>query len=453
MAFTGMNKLNDAGRMDCDASRHHARVNTIRKLAILADAAKYDASCASSGANRRDSAKTGGIGSTEGMGICHSYTPDGRCVSLLKILLTNFCVFDCAYCVNRVSSNVPRARFATGEVVRLTLDFYKRNYIEGLFLSSGIIRSPDYMMEQVVEVARRLREEHDFRGYIHLKTIPEAAPELLQRAGQRHARGGRLQGDGAAHRALSRRAHRHGHADQALHVLLGVHRIAVAADALQFLVQRFARDQRLGRVALQRQSLQQGVAALPRQESEEQLAARRAMQRHARAGPQFHAQRKGAFHAVEIDHVGAAQGGEVAAFADVGHQLAQHRMAHALLAAGGERVLGHPEQARGERIAPAARLARQPAALFQLPEHAVHAGLGPAGGGHGIDIVKCEVCVIQRFFHYMVDMIKMRARGDFRHHTTIGLVLVYLRQHHVGENLAFVGDDGGCGFITAGFYA
>ena len=159
-------------------------METIKKLAILADAAKYDASCASSGANKRNSSKTGGIGSTEGMGICHSYTPDGRCVSLLKILLTNFCVFDCAYCVNRVSSNVPRARFATDEVVRLTLDFYKRNYIEGLFLSSGIIRSGDYTMEQLVEVARCLREDHRFAGYIHLKTIPDASPELLAAAGK-----------------------------------------------------------------------------------------------------------------------------------------------------------------------------------------------------------------------------------------------------------------------------
>lgn len=155
-----------------------------RKLAILADAAKYDASCASSGAGGRHSLKSGGIGSTEGMGICHSYTPDGRCVSLLKILLTNFCMYDCAYCVNRVSSNVPRARFATDEVVRLTLDFYKRNYIEGLFLSSGIIRSGDYTMEQLVEVARCLREDHRFAGYIHLKTIPEASPELLALAGR-----------------------------------------------------------------------------------------------------------------------------------------------------------------------------------------------------------------------------------------------------------------------------
>ena len=155
-----------------------------RKLAILADAAKYDASCASSGAGGRHSLKSGGIGSTEGMGICHSYTPDGRCVSLLKILLTNFCIYDCAYCVNRVSSNVPRARFAVDEVVRLTLDFYKRNYIEGLFLSSGIIRSGDYTMEQLVEVARTLREDHRFAGYIHLKTIPEASPELLALAGR-----------------------------------------------------------------------------------------------------------------------------------------------------------------------------------------------------------------------------------------------------------------------------
>src|SRR6476620_1654373 len=154
-----------------------------RKLAILADAAKYDASCASSGTSKRNSVGGRGIGSTEGSGICHSYAPDGRCISLPKILLTNFCQYDCLYCVNRVSSNVPRARFSVDEVVHLTLDFYRRNCIEGLFLSSGIIRSPDYTMEQVVEVARRLREEHDFRGYIHLKTIPEAAPELLARAG------------------------------------------------------------------------------------------------------------------------------------------------------------------------------------------------------------------------------------------------------------------------------
>ncbi len=153
------------------------------KLAILADAAKYDASCASSGTERRDSTK-GGIGSTEGMGICHAYAPDGRCISLLKILLTNACVYDCLYCINRRSSNVQRARFTVAEVVQLTLGFYRRNCIEGLFLSSGIIRSPDYTMEQVVEVARVLREEHGFRGYIHLKTIPDAAPELMALAGR-----------------------------------------------------------------------------------------------------------------------------------------------------------------------------------------------------------------------------------------------------------------------------
>ncbi|WP_427914177.1 putative DNA modification/repair radical SAM protein [Ramlibacter sp. MMS24-I3-19] len=153
------------------------------KLAILADAAKYDASCASSGGRARDSLDGRGVGSNDGTGICHSFAPDGRCISLLKILLTNFCQYDCLYCVNRASSNVQRARFSVDEVVHLTLDFYRRNCIEGLFLSSGIIRSPDYTMEQVVEVARKLREEHDFRGYIHLKTIPEASPELLAKAG------------------------------------------------------------------------------------------------------------------------------------------------------------------------------------------------------------------------------------------------------------------------------
>ncbi len=156
----------------------------IRKLSVLADAAKYDASCASSGVKGRNSLGGRGIGSTEGMGICHSYTPDGRCVSLLKILLTNFCIYDCQYCINRKSSNVQRARFQAQEVVNLTLDFYRRNLIEGLFLSSGIIQSADYTMEQLVQVARSLREEHDFRGYIHLKTIPEASPELLAKAGR-----------------------------------------------------------------------------------------------------------------------------------------------------------------------------------------------------------------------------------------------------------------------------
>ena len=153
------------------------------KLSILSDAAKYDASCASSGAKGRKA--TGkGIGSTEGTGICHSYTPDGRCVSLLKILLTNYCVYDCGYCINRRSSGVQRARFTPEEVVQLTLDFYRRNYIEGLFLSSGIIRDADYTMEQLVRVAKSLRTTHEFSGYIHLKTIPNAAPELIREAGR-----------------------------------------------------------------------------------------------------------------------------------------------------------------------------------------------------------------------------------------------------------------------------
>ena len=150
------------------------------KLAILADAAKYDASCASSGAVRGNSLDGKGVGSTGGVGICHSYAPDGRCISLLKVLLTNLCIYDCHYCINRRSSNVRRAAFTSEEVVKLTLDFYKRNYIEGLFLSSGIIRNADYTMEMVIAVARTLREVHDFRGYIHLKTIPEASPELIE---------------------------------------------------------------------------------------------------------------------------------------------------------------------------------------------------------------------------------------------------------------------------------
>ena len=152
------------------------------KLRVLADAAKYDASCASSGAPKR-AAANGGLGSTTGVGICHAYTPDGRCVSLLKILLTNYCLFDCAYCINRRSSNVERARFTVDEVVTLTLEFYKRNYIEGLFLSSGIVRSADYTMEQLMLVAKKLRRDHGFAGYIHLKTIPEANPWLIEQAG------------------------------------------------------------------------------------------------------------------------------------------------------------------------------------------------------------------------------------------------------------------------------
>ncbi|MFN3858593.1 MAG: putative DNA modification/repair radical SAM protein [Caulobacter sp.] len=154
-----------------------------RKLQILADAAKYDASCASSGASGRNSLDGKGVGSTEGMGICHAYAPDGRCISLLKVLMTNFCIYDCAYCVNRVSSDVPRARFSVRELVDLTLAFYKRNYIEGLFLSSGIIRNGDYTLEQMVRIARSLRQDHDFRGYIHLKLIPEASAALVLEAG------------------------------------------------------------------------------------------------------------------------------------------------------------------------------------------------------------------------------------------------------------------------------
>jgi putative DNA modification/repair radical SAM protein len=157
-------------------------VDVQQKLRILADAAKYDASCASSGAKR--ARPENGLGNATGMGICHSYTPDGRCVSLLKLLLTNYCVYDCHYCVNRISSDTPRARFTPDEVVFLTIEFYKRNYIEGLFLSSGVIQSPDYTMEQLIEVARTLRTEHRFGGYIHLKAVPGASEELTREAGR-----------------------------------------------------------------------------------------------------------------------------------------------------------------------------------------------------------------------------------------------------------------------------
>ncbi len=159
-----------------------AKMSLQDKLALLSDAAKYDASCASSGTTRRGSRDGKGLGSTTGSGICHAYAPDGRCISLLKILMTNYCVYDCAYCINRASSNVPRARFTVDEVVWLTTEFYRRNYIEGLFLSSGIIKSSDYTMEQMVRIAETLRAQ-GFRGYVHLKTIPEAAPELIERAG------------------------------------------------------------------------------------------------------------------------------------------------------------------------------------------------------------------------------------------------------------------------------
>jgi putative DNA modification/repair radical SAM protein len=153
-----------------------------RKLSILADAAKYDASCASSGSRRGGNGR--GIGSTEAIGICHSYTPDGRCVSLLKILLTNYCIYDCQYCMNRVSSDTPRARFTPEEVVELTLDFYRRNYIEGLFLSSGIIQSPDYTMDQLIAAGRLLREAHHYNGYLHLKAVPGASEEAMAQAGR-----------------------------------------------------------------------------------------------------------------------------------------------------------------------------------------------------------------------------------------------------------------------------
>ena len=151
-----------------------------RKLHILADAAKYDVSCASSGSER--AAGRNGVGATTACGICHSYTPDGRCVTLLKILLTNCCIYDCQYCVNRRSSDVPRVRFTPDEVCFLTMEFYRRNYIEGLFLSSGVFRSPDYTMEQLVRVASLLRQQ-DFGGYIHLKAVPGASQELLDAAG------------------------------------------------------------------------------------------------------------------------------------------------------------------------------------------------------------------------------------------------------------------------------
>lgn len=152
----------------------------IEKLEILADAAKYDVSCSSSGSNRKNS-KTG-LGNT-GAGICHTYTEDGRCVSLLKILLTNHCIFDCLYCVSRRSNDVKRAAFTVQEVVDLTMNFYRRNYIEGLFLSSGIFKDADFTMERLVLVAKKLRNEYNFNGYIHLKTIPGASVELLHEAG------------------------------------------------------------------------------------------------------------------------------------------------------------------------------------------------------------------------------------------------------------------------------
>lgn len=151
------------------------------KLNILADAAKYDVSCSSSGSNRKN--KNNGLGDSTGMGICHSYSEDGRCISLLKILLTNHCIFDCAYCVTRKSNDIKRAAFKIQEVVDLTINFYRRNYIEGLFLSSGIFKNADYTMERLVSVAKKLRLEENFNGYIHLKSIPGASDELMREAG------------------------------------------------------------------------------------------------------------------------------------------------------------------------------------------------------------------------------------------------------------------------------
>lgn len=151
------------------------------KLTILADAAKYDVSCASSGSDRKNTNK--GIGDSTGMGICHSYTEDGRCVSLLKILFTNVCIFDCAYCVSRKSNDIKRAAFTVQEVVDLTINFYRRNYIEGLFLSSGIFKNADTTMERLILVAKKLRMEEKYNGYIHLKTIPGASDELMKEAG------------------------------------------------------------------------------------------------------------------------------------------------------------------------------------------------------------------------------------------------------------------------------
>lgn len=151
------------------------------KLQILADAAKYDVSCSSSGGNRKNDNK--GLGDSSNSGICHTYTEDGRCVSLLKILLTNHCIYDCAFCVSRKSNDVKRAAFTVEEVVALTMNFYRRNYIEGLFLSSGIFKNADYTMERLVRIVKQLRLEHKFNGYIHLKTIPGASEELLTEAG------------------------------------------------------------------------------------------------------------------------------------------------------------------------------------------------------------------------------------------------------------------------------
>lgn len=156
--------------------------NVLEKLKVLAESAKYDVSCSSSGTVRKN--KAGGLGNTVGgMGICHSFTEDGRCVSLLKIMLTNFCIYDCAYCINRRTNDIRRATFTVQELVELTIEFYRRNYIEGLFLSSGVINNPDYTMERMVRVVKDLRTVHRFNGYIHMKSIPGASQELISEAG------------------------------------------------------------------------------------------------------------------------------------------------------------------------------------------------------------------------------------------------------------------------------
>ncbi|SHF00423.1 putative DNA modification/repair radical SAM protein [Bacteroides luti] len=155
--------------------------NVLEKLKVLAESAKYDVSCSSSGTTRTN--KSGGIGSAAGWGICHSFAEDGRCISLLKIMLTNYCIYDCAYCINRRSNDIRRATFSVSELVDLTIEFYRRNYIEGLFLSSGVVRNPDYTMERLVRVAKDLRLVHKFNGYIHLKSIPGASQDLVNEAG------------------------------------------------------------------------------------------------------------------------------------------------------------------------------------------------------------------------------------------------------------------------------
>lgn len=157
------------------------REDVLKKLKILAGAAKYDVSCASSGSNRGNTGK--GIGNTAAWGICHSFTEDGRCVSLLKIMLTNYCMYDCAYCINRKSNDVERTSLSVEELTELTISFYRRNYIEGLFLSSGVVKSPDHTMFLMTRVAKELRTIHRYNGYIHLKSIPGASPELIREAG------------------------------------------------------------------------------------------------------------------------------------------------------------------------------------------------------------------------------------------------------------------------------